>query len=583
MGRRLRLLWQLGRPGRGRRDRSGHRGGPGQGRPPATRARGGRRPGPSWSSGGPGRGRRAGGRPGRPRLPARVTRRAPGRAGRPRRHRRRVPLDRRRAGPHRPVGRRGRPADRGSTWPTSAPPTTSTGSSCSAAASWWPTRTCGPGPPPWSAPPRGAASSGTGSPTASSSTGWSRGCRGWWRVRSCCATSSATTPWWCWSSPVGSGTGRPSCSTRRRPWPTRWPTPGASRPAATRPRLHAPFDRLLTAQQGRGHVTRPDGRGPGRPPGREPRLGAHPRRRLPHGRPGPRPRRGRLLGGAVLGRRPVVPSGSRSCWPTRDCWFRWPGRPTTWPCRGPGSWWARSTGGSCCPGARWPCWPSRTSPAGCAPTVRPGPGPVRSTGSSTTWPPAATWSTASTASPSTAGWSPGRWAAPPVTTCCSSTAAATGSTCRPTRSSCSPRTPAATHRTSAGWAARSGRRPGPRPGPPSTRSPRSSSPCTGADSRCPGTPSAPTRPGRPSWRRRSRSSRPRTRCGPSRTSRPTWSGPCPWIAWSAATSGSARRRWPCGPCSRPSRTASRPRCWCPRPSWPASTPRPSPTATPPSR
>ena len=36
-----------------------------------------------------------------------------------------------------------------------------------------------------------------------------------------------------------------------------------------------------------------------------------------------------------------------------------------------------------------------------------------------------------------------------------------------------------------------------------------------------------------------------------------------WTGWSAATSGSARPRWPCGPSSRRCRTASRPPCWCP--------------------
>ena len=49
---------------------------------------------------------------GRHGLPPRVPGRAPGRAGRAGLDRRRVRLHRRRAGPHRPVGRRGRPADR---------------------------------------------------------------------------------------------------------------------------------------------------------------------------------------------------------------------------------------------------------------------------------------------------------------------------------------------------------------------------------------------------------------------------------------------------------------------------------------
>ena len=56
-----------------------------------------------------------------------------------------------------------------------------------------------------------------------------------------------------------------------------------------------------------------------------------------------------------------------------------------------------------------------------------------------------------------------------------------------------------------------------------------------------------------------------------------------WTGWSAATSASARPRWRCGPSSRRSRTASRRPCSCPPPCWPASTSRPSPTATPASR
>ena len=59
------------------------------------------------------------------RLPPRGARRAP-RRGRPaRRDRRRLPVDGRRADPHRPVGRRGRPAHRRSASTTSAAPPTS--------------------------------------------------------------------------------------------------------------------------------------------------------------------------------------------------------------------------------------------------------------------------------------------------------------------------------------------------------------------------------------------------------------------------------------------------------------------------
>ena len=96
-------------------------------------------------------------------------------------------------------------------------------------------------------------------------------------------------------------------------------------------------------------------------------------------------------------------------------------------------------------------------------------------------------------------------------------------------------------------------------------------------------PSAPTRRGRPRWRRRSASSRPRTSSRRSPTSRPTWRSRGRWTAWSAATSASARPRWRCGPPSRRCRTGRRRPCW-PRPRcWPASTPRPSPTASRPTR
>ena len=57
-------------------------------------------------------------------LPPGVPGRAPGRAGRAGLDRRRVRLDRRRPGAHRPVGRRGRPADASSPSATSARPTT---------------------------------------------------------------------------------------------------------------------------------------------------------------------------------------------------------------------------------------------------------------------------------------------------------------------------------------------------------------------------------------------------------------------------------------------------------------------------
>ena len=95
----------------------------------------------------------------------------------------------------------------------------------------------------------------------------------------------------------------------------------------------------------------------------------------------------------------------------------------------------------------------------------------------------------------------------------------------------------------------------------------------------PGTPSPRTPHGRPSSNRPSRSWRPPTSSAPSKRSRPTWNGPSPWTGWSAVMWASGRPRWPSGPCSRRSRTGSRPPSWYRRRCWPVSTPRPSPTAT----
>ena len=63
-----------------------------------------------------------------------------------------------------------------------------------------------------------------------------------------------------------------------------------------------------------------------------------------------------------------------------------------------------------------------------------------------------------------------------------------------------------------------------------------------------------------------------TSARPSPRSRRTWRRRRPWTAWCAATSGSARPRWPSGPCSRPSRTACRRPSWCPPPAGPAALP-----------
>ena len=185
----------------------------------------------------------------------------------------------------------------------------------------------------------------------------------------------------------------------------------------------------------------PLGRRPRRAGGGEPGLGAHPGRRRPAWPVRWRPWSPTGTRWSCARRAAEPPDGWPASWPPRGSPSRWWSRPTTVhrptsPGLGPASWWPRWTGASCCPARRWRYWPSRTSPAGVGPTARPGPGPARWTASSTTWPRGATWSTASTGWPGTGAWSPAPWAAPPATTCCSSTGATTSSTCPPTRSSC---------------------------------------------------------------------------------------------------------------------------------------------------
>ena len=91
--------------------------------------------------------------------------------------------------------------------------------------------------------------------------------------------------------------------------------------------------------------------------------------------------------------------------------------------------------------------------------------------------------------------------------------------------------------------------------------------------------SRPTRPGSASSRTPSRTSRRRTSSPASTRSRPTWSARFRWTGSSAATSATARPRSPCGPLSRPCRTASRWPCSCRRRCSCSSTCRPSPSAT----
>ncbi len=129
MGQRLDLLWRLRDPERcPGRDRRRRPGAPAEARTRRHHDRADHRATGSarWRAGRP---RRAGASPGRVRLPARGTRRAPRRVRPPRRDRRRLPLDRRRPDPHRPVGRRGRPADPVRRQRPTLAPTTSTRSS----------------------------------------------------------------------------------------------------------------------------------------------------------------------------------------------------------------------------------------------------------------------------------------------------------------------------------------------------------------------------------------------------------------------------------------------------------------------
>ena len=116
-----------------------------------------------------------------------------------------------------------------SRWPTSGPPRPSR--------PWWPTRLgkCAPTPQSgrrrgaWLATRPGPRPPGTGSPTASPSPAWSRGCPGWLRSgppptepprgRSWCSSTRSAAPPVPWS-----------CAVRKRNWRRRWPPPGARAP-----------------------------------------------------------------------------------------------------------------------------------------------------------------------------------------------------------------------------------------------------------------------------------------------------------------------------------------------------------------
>ena len=62
---------------------------------------------------------------------------------------------------------------------------------------------------------------------ARSSTAWSPGCRGSPTASTCCSTWWATRPWSSCSSPAACATGPPTSWPRRPTWPPRSPTPGA--------------------------------------------------------------------------------------------------------------------------------------------------------------------------------------------------------------------------------------------------------------------------------------------------------------------------------------------------------------------
>ena len=141
------------------------------------------------------------------RLPARVPGRAPRRARGSRRDRRRVPLDGRARDPDRPVRRRGRTSHRLRRRATSDRPRTSTRSRSSAVASWCSPTRCASAPARSPPRPRSPATSSPGSPTESSSTAWSPGCRGSARRSTCSPTCSTSATGSCSSSRAVCATG----------------------------------------------------------------------------------------------------------------------------------------------------------------------------------------------------------------------------------------------------------------------------------------------------------------------------------------------------------------------------------------
>ena len=147
------------------------------------------------------------------------------------------------------------------------------------------------------------------------------------------------------------------------------------------------------------------------------------------------------------------------------------------------------------------------------------------------------------------------------------------------------RTPAprASSPSSTSWAARPGRRRAPRSPRRCGSSPRSCCSSTRSGARCPATPSRSTAPigddvprvrGDLPLRGDARSAE-----GDRRRARRSRSSSARWIAWSAATSATARPRWRCARRSRSCSAASRWRCWRRPPCSSSSTPSTSPRAS----
>ena len=185
MGQRLEVLWRLRNPDRtpaivvaGVRALLQKLG------PGATTTRTDRRPAERDR-----RSRRADRDARRVRVPARGVGRAPRRVRPARGDRRRVPVDRQRTDPHRPVGRRGRPADALRRQRSALDGRPRRGDDLPGARADADRRRQPPRRRPRSPPSRGDASSGSVSPRASTSTGWSRGCRGSSTRTGCSPTS----------------------------------------------------------------------------------------------------------------------------------------------------------------------------------------------------------------------------------------------------------------------------------------------------------------------------------------------------------------------------------------------------------